>query len=80
VGKGKVGKKGIVRNPAQHEEVLERIIREAGALSFSFLSVMKTSVLGQKGNQEFFVRWSLENRALDPADAAKLIKEAVWDE
>ena len=80
VGKGKVGKKGIVRNPAQHEEVLERIVREAEAQSFSFHGVMRTSVLGQKGNQEFFVRWSLEQRSPDSVCAAKLIKEAVWDE
>lgn len=80
VGKGKVGKKGIVRNPVQHEEVLERITREAEVLSFSFLGVMKTSVLGQKGNQEFFVRWSLENGSLDPALTVNLIKEAVWDD
>jgi 23S rRNA (cytidine1920-2'-O)/16S rRNA (cytidine1409-2'-O)-methyltransferase len=80
VGKGKVGKKGIVRNPAQHEEVLERVVREAGALSFSCLGVMKTTVLGQKGNQEFFVRWSLEKASLDPAHVKKTIKEAVWDE
>lgn len=80
VGKGKVGKKGIVRDPAQHQEVLERVIREAETLSLSFLGVMKTSVLGQKGNQEFFVRWSLDKGSLDPARTAKLIKETVWDE
>ena len=80
VGKGKVGKKGIVRDPAQHEEVLERITREAGVLSFAFLGVLKTSVLGQKGNQEFFVRWSLENGPVNPVPAENLIKEAVWDD
>jgi len=80
VGKGKVGKKGIVRDPAQHEEVLERIVREAGALSFSFLGVVKASVLGQKGNQEFFVRWSLGNGLSESVHVVNLIKEAVWDE
>lgn len=80
VGKGKVGKKGIVRDSAQHEEVLERIVREAQALSFSFLGVVKASVLGRKGNQEFFVRWSLGNGLSEPVHAVNLIKEAVWDE
>jgi 23S rRNA (cytidine1920-2'-O)/16S rRNA (cytidine1409-2'-O)-methyltransferase len=80
VEKGKVGKKGIVRDPAQHEEVLERITGEAGAMSFSTLAIMKTSVLGRKGNQEFFVHWSLENGPSEPAHTVNLIKEAVWDE
>ena len=80
VGKGKVGKKGIVRDPMQHAEVLERITREAEAQSFFMLGVMKTSVLGQKGNQEFFIRWSQEKGSLDPAHTVNLIKEAVWDD
>jgi 23S rRNA (cytidine1920-2'-O)/16S rRNA (cytidine1409-2'-O)-methyltransferase len=80
VGKGKVGKKGIVRDPVQHQEVLERIVRDAEVQSFSFRGVLKTSVLGQKGNQEFFVHWSPENEALDITYTGNLIKEVVWDD
>jgi len=80
VGKGKVGKKGIVRDPVQHEEVLERISREAEAMSFSFRGVIKTSVRGQKGNQEFFVHWSLQEHSSGSSHAITMIKEAVWDE
>lgn len=80
VGKGKVGKKGIVRDPVQHEEVLDKIIQEATMLTFSFLGVKKSSVLGQKGNQEFFVHWSPKKGSSVPAQAGNLIKEAVWDE
>ena len=58
----------------------ERIIREAETQSFSILDVMRTSVLGQKGNQEFFVRWVLEKGSSDPVQKVKLIKEAVWDD
>lgn len=55
VGKGKVGKGGVVRDPAMHSEV----IRD---LKFFFIknglicnSVIPSPVLGPKGNREFIV-------------------------
>jgi 23S rRNA (cytidine1920-2'-O)/16S rRNA (cytidine1409-2'-O)-methyltransferase len=79
VGKGLVGKGGIVRDPQQHFEVLEGVIEKARGLGFRVQSVMKSSVRGQKGNREFFVHWSLLKDALTHAQAQKIIKEAVWD-
>ncbi len=79
VGRGQVGKGGIVRDPDRHAEVLQRILREAGMMEFLVQDLMKTSVRGQKGNREFFVHWSLHKDALTHAQAQKLIKEAVWD-
>jgi 23S rRNA (cytidine1920-2'-O)/16S rRNA (cytidine1409-2'-O)-methyltransferase len=79
VGKGQVGKGGIVRDPNLHEEVLQRILQQAGSLGFRVQGVMKTSVRGQKGNREFFVHWSLLKEMLALAQAQKFIKEAVWD-
>jgi 23S rRNA (cytidine1920-2'-O)/16S rRNA (cytidine1409-2'-O)-methyltransferase len=79
VGKGQVGKGGIVRDPNLHVEVLERILKEAWGMGFLVQGLMKTSVRGQKGNREFFVHWSLVKDLLTHAQAQKLIKEAVWD-
>ncbi|MEA3421407.1 MAG: TlyA family RNA methyltransferase [Acidobacteriota bacterium] len=75
-----VGKKGIVRNPALHEEVLNRIIIAAGKIGFNMKKLIKTSVRGQKGNQEFFILWSLKEKPLSPARASEAIKETVWNE
>lgn len=80
VGKGEVGKKGIVKNPAQHQEVLLNIINEAEDMGFYFKGVMKTPILGQKGNQEFFVLWSLGSEAGMNTDIKTMIQEVVWDE
>jgi 23S rRNA (cytidine1920-2'-O)/16S rRNA (cytidine1409-2'-O)-methyltransferase len=79
VGKGQVGKGGIVRDPNLHADVLQRILQHAGRMGFRAQGVMKTSVRGQKGNQEFFVHWSLHKDGLILSQIQKLIKEAVWD-
>ncbi len=80
VGKGQVGKKGVVRNPALHEDVLGKIIEEANKMGFALRGLIKSSHLGQKGNREFFVFWSLEEEALSQGEVQRLIKEAVWNE
>jgi 23S rRNA (cytidine1920-2'-O)/16S rRNA (cytidine1409-2'-O)-methyltransferase len=80
VGKGQVGKKGVVRNPALHEDVLGKVIEEAYKMGFALRGLVKSSHLGQKGNREFFVFWSLEEEALSKGEVQRLIKEAVWNE
>jgi len=80
VGKGQVGKKGLVRDPCLHEEVLDKIIREALKTGFNLQDLMKSSIRGLKGNREFFVLWSLAGKSMSPEEVQRLIKEAVWNE
>lgn len=80
VGKDQVGKGGIVRSPELHEDVLKRVLEEAGKMGFGAQALMKTSVRGQRGNREFFIRWSLSKTPLTQAQTLKFIKEAVWNE
>jgi len=80
VGKGQVGRRGVVRDLALHEEVLNKVVKEAKQLGFNVRGVIKTSVRGQKGNREFFVFWSLGGELLNPAEVQTLIEEVVWDE
>ncbi|MCK4336458.1 MAG: TlyA family RNA methyltransferase [Candidatus Aminicenantes bacterium] len=80
VGRHQVGKKGIVRDPVLHQDVLERIIDEARYLGFKAKGVIKTSIRGQKGNQEFFILWTLMNTDPYTLDIQSMIKEAVWSE
>lgn len=79
-GKGQVGKKGVVRDPALHEEVLEKTIARAQKMGFVVRDMLKSSIRGQKGNREFFVLWTLMAEPLTDNKVRKLIKEAVWDE
>ncbi len=79
-GRGKVGRKGVVRDPRLHEEILSRVIDEAGKIGFKTRGLFRTSIRGQKGNQEFFILWSLVEPALSPGYLSASLKEAVWNE
>ena len=80
VGKGRVGKKGIVRDPALHEETLGRVVDAASTLGFNLRGLLKCATRGQKGNQEFLAWWTLEEGPLSHEEIRAMIKEAVWDE
>lgn len=56
VGKGQVGKGGVVRDPAQHEAVVEALTRFFATLGLRSESVIPSPILGPKGNREFIVR------------------------
>ncbi len=56
VGKGKVGKGGIVRDPAQHDEVCERIESWLGCQDgWRVLGLTASPVTGADGNKEFLI-------------------------
>lgn len=55
VGKGKVGKGGVVRNPSLHEEVVQELSRFFEELGWTVSGKMPSPLLGPKGNREFFV-------------------------
>ena len=56
VGKGRVGKGGVVRDPALHEEVCARIAawlaRQEG---WSVLGIVESPITGPEGNREFLI-------------------------
>lgn len=79
VRKEQVGKKGIVQDPSLHEEVMIRIIDQAQDMGFQVKGVTGTSVKGQKGNREFFIRWSLNSECLSPKNLKGLVKEVAWN-
>ena len=55
VGKGKVGKGGVVRAPAEHSRVIEEIKDAAARLGYAARGVVESPLLGPKGNKEFFL-------------------------
>jgi 23S rRNA (cytidine1920-2'-O)/16S rRNA (cytidine1409-2'-O)-methyltransferase len=55
VGRGQVGKGGIVRDAALHEQVVERIQLLALDLGCRVEGVIDSPVLGSKGNKEFLI-------------------------
>ena len=60
-GKEKVGKKGVVRDPAVHEEVLRNFIALAKSLDFTIRDLTFSPVKGPEGNIEFLAHLSLQS-------------------
>ena len=62
VGKGEVGKGGVVRNPILHQKVIERISQFSRGQGLTVLGVIESPLLGTQGNKEFFIHLKKENR------------------
>jgi 23S rRNA (cytidine1920-2'-O)/16S rRNA (cytidine1409-2'-O)-methyltransferase len=54
-GREKVGKKGVVRDAAVHEEVIDKILTFALELGFSVLNLEFSPIKGPEGNIEYLV-------------------------
>ncbi|OGD20695.1 MAG: hypothetical protein A2W03_02955 [Candidatus Aminicenantes bacterium RBG_16_63_16] len=78
-GRGEVGKKGVIRDPARHEAVLVRLLEAARKLGFGRRGLLKSSTPGQKGNREFFVWWELTRDAGSPQEDAARVREVVYE-
>lgn len=55
VGKGRVGKGGIVRDPALHQMVIDNVQQSAVDLGLEIVATCESPVLGAKGNREFLM-------------------------
>ena len=55
VGKGEVGKGGVVKDPLLHQRVIDRISEFSEGLGLSVVGLTESPLLGPKGNKEFFI-------------------------
>lgn len=77
VGRGQVGKGGVVRDPALHRSVLVRVVHSAQAMGFGLLGVAPSPIRGPRGNAEFFC-WLRRGEALaDEPRLEQLVDQAV---
>lgn len=74
-GREKVGKKGVVRDKAVHEEVVERIIEFASQNGFFVKNLEYSPIKGPEGNIEYLVY--IRKDETDGVDAAVDIKAVV---
>ena len=63
VGKGQVGRGGIVKDPALHAEALRKVIDCLGHAGLPVQAVCDSPITGAKGNREFFV-WARKGGAV----------------
>ena len=60
-GKGRVGKRGVVRDPKLHAEIIDDLRLFFSSQPLSCGPVVPSPVLGPKGNQEFIILLRLSN-------------------
>ncbi len=60
VGKGMVGRGGVVRSASQHRLVLDDMVDFASSLGLEVCGEIASPITGKKGNQEFFLhlKWT----------------------
>jgi 23S rRNA (cytidine1920-2'-O)/16S rRNA (cytidine1409-2'-O)-methyltransferase len=76
VGRGEVGRGGVVRRPEQHLAVLEQVAEFAAALGLRLEGVEPSPIAGPAGNREFLA-YLVRGARRPPGDEAAMIESAV---
>lgn len=75
-GKEKVGKKGVVREPSTHKEVLDDFVKLVDELNFTILGLTFSPVKGPEGNIEFLAHLSRADLLGIVPDTALVVEQA----
>lgn len=75
-GREKVGKKGVVRDPAVHREVIGKVITDARELGFSILHLEYSPIKGPEGNIEYLVHICKGGRKEENIDVNEVVSAA----
>ena len=73
-GRDQVGKKGVVRDPKIHEEVIRNVLGYAKEAGFNVLSLDSSPIRGPEGNIEYLIYLS---KGEDFKDKAEELKESI---
>ncbi len=76
-GAGKLPKGAVVRDPAVHKEILQRVIQDLRELPFALLGLIASPIRGQNGNREFLIWLKKNSRAGLSIEAAEKAVEAA---
>lgn len=78
-GKARVGKRGVVRDPAVHADVLEDVVRAFGEAGWSVRGLAWSPIKGPEGNMEFWIRAGTggEPAAIDVAEVVRAAHETL---
>ncbi len=74
-GREKVGKKGVVRDPNVHIEVIENVLNSAKQIGFTPVGLTYSPIKGPEGNIEFLAHLRKQGTALCP-DIAGVVRLA----
>jgi 23S rRNA (cytidine1920-2'-O)/16S rRNA (cytidine1409-2'-O)-methyltransferase len=73
VGKGEVGRGGIVTDPVKHRRVLHQVKDAAAAIGLVPVGVIESPILGAEGNREFLIH--LKSAANEPLRVGVIKKQ-----
>ncbi len=79
VGRGQVGRGGVVRDPALHRAVLETLVQLALDRNWGLGGVCASALRGAEGHQEFFVHLVPGSRGLDASRSAQRVRAAIHE-
>jgi len=71
-----VGKKGVVRDPAVHKEVLDGFVALTKEIGFTILGMTFSPVKGPEGNIEFLAHLTLDDKLGIAPDTDALVVSA----
>jgi 23S rRNA (cytidine1920-2'-O)/16S rRNA (cytidine1409-2'-O)-methyltransferase len=77
VGKGQVGKGGVVRDPTLHRSAVEKALGEAASTGLAAAGVIRSPITGPAGNVEFLALLRLGAAAPEPDELDGWISNAV---
>jgi len=75
-GRDQVGKKGVIRDPQIHKQVLDDFVELADTLGFSILGLTFSPVKGPEGNIEFLGHLTLADAEGIRPDTADIVAQA----
>jgi 23S rRNA (cytidine1920-2'-O)/16S rRNA (cytidine1409-2'-O)-methyltransferase len=78
VGKGQVGKGGIVRDPELQCEALARVALSSRAMGYGVLGACASPILGARGNREFFLHLRPGAPGLGEDETKRDARQAVF--
>ena len=76
-GREEVGKKGVVRDAAVHEEVLQNFIELVGSLGFALKNLTYSPVKGPEGNIEYLLHLKKHPEGTEVTDSLEVSVEDV---
>jgi 23S rRNA (cytidine1920-2'-O)/16S rRNA (cytidine1409-2'-O)-methyltransferase len=75
-GKARVGKRGVVKDPAVHADVLSEVVRTIGERGWAVTGLAHSPIKGPEGNIEFWVRAQRFGHNASGEDVAEVVAAA----
>jgi 23S rRNA (cytidine1920-2'-O)/16S rRNA (cytidine1409-2'-O)-methyltransferase len=72
-GRENVGKKGVVRDPKVHEDVIRKVTAFARELGFVTMALTFSPVKGPEGNIEYLIRLSKDASQTDTVTEERIV-------